>query len=253
MAPSRRRELSQNFLRDPRVAHAVCRRIAGSPVPVVELGAGDGALTAELVRRGHDVTAVEVDPRWARVLRRRFDGSVRVVQTDLLRFRFPAGRYNVVGNLPYSITTRTLRMLLNESGWDAAVLIVQWEVARKRSAATMLSASWWPWYDIELVRRVPAGSFRPVPRVDGGVIQLTRRAEPSVPYAERRRYQHFVERVFTGPGAGLGRILRPYLSARERRNWFRELHVSPTALPRDLEPAHWVSLYTSAHSFQAKP
>jgi 23S rRNA (adenine-N6)-dimethyltransferase len=242
-SPSRRRRLSQNFLRDRRVAEETAAHIAQSVLPVIELGAGDGALTDALVRQGHDVTAVELDTRWVRVLRRRFPGTVRVVQADLLRFRFPTSPYNVVANLPYSVTTPALRRLLREPGWQIAVLMVQWEVARKRTAGTMLSASWWPWYDIELVRRVPAEAFRPVPRVDSGVLHLSRRADPLLPHGERGRYQRFVEAVFTGRGAGLAGILRPHLSRSALRRWFRDHDVSPAALPRDLEPAHWISLY----------
>lgn len=248
MTTSRRRELSQNFLRDRRIAADICARITDSTLPVVELGAGDGALTTVLVQSGLDVTAVELDPRWASALRRRFAGSVRVVQADLLRFRFPRTPYNVVANLPYSITTPALRMLLHEAGWRIAVLVLQWEVARKRSGATLLSASWWPWYKFELVSRVSAWAFRPVPRVDSGVIQVTRRADPALPPAERRAYQRFVEAVFTGRGAGIAGILRPHLARRELRQWFREHEVSPAALPRDLEPAHWVSLYRAARN-----
>ena len=251
MTTSRRRELSQNFLRDGRVAADICAPIADSPLPVVELGAGDGTLTAVLVQGGHDVTAVELDPRWVRALRRRFAGSVRVVRADLLRFRFPRRPYNVVANLPYSITTPALRMLLHETGWQTAVLVVQWEVARKRSGSTLLSVSWWPWFEFELVDRIPARAFRPVPRVDSGVIQLTRRADPALPPAERRAYQRFVEAVFTGPGAGVAGILRPYLPRRALRQWLRDHGVSPAALPRELEPAHWVALYRAAHSFSS--
>lgn len=244
--PSRRRELSQNFLRDRRVAAEVCAPIADSPLPVVELGAGDGSLTAVLVRQGHDVTAVELDARWVRTLRRRFAGKVRIVQADLLRFRFPTAPYNVIANLPYSVTTPALRRLLAEPGWQIAVLMVQWEVARKRSGGTLLSASWWPWYEVGLVRRVPAAAFRPMPRVDSGILHLARRADPLLPVTERMRYQRFVEAVFTGRGSGLAGILRAHLPRSALRRWFRNHEVSPTALPRDLDPAHWVSLYLAA-------
>lgn len=49
---SNRRELSQNFLRDPQVITQMCDLLAGSSLPVLDLGAGAGAVTGELVRRG---------------------------------------------------------------------------------------------------------------------------------------------------------------------------------------------------------
>lgn len=242
----RRRVLSQNFLRDRSVATAVVDALGDTHPPVIELGAGDGALTAELVRNGHQVTAVELDPRWARLLSRRFDGSVRVVRTDMLRYRFPPAPYNVVSNVPYAITTPLLRTLFEQSGWEVAVLMVQWEVARKRTGgagATLLTASWWPWYDVTLLQRVPARAFRPVPRVDSGLLRVRRLAEPLVPVAERRRYQRFVQAAFTGRGAGLAGVLRPYLSRQAVRTWADRNGVSRAALPRDLDARQWASLY----------
>lgn len=240
---SRRRELSQNFLHDRGVAADLCAPVAASPLPVIELGAGAGAVTAELVRRGHDVTAVEVDPRLVRTLKSRFGSSVRVVQADMLRFRFPQAPYNVVSNVPYAITTPLLRTLLAEPAWQVAALMVQWEVARKRTGGTMLSASWWPWFDVDLVRRVPARAFRPVPGVDSGLIRLSRRPDPALTAAERASYQRLVEAVFTGRGAGLAGILRGHLPRGELRRWLRMNGLSPVALPRDLTAGQWVSLY----------
>lgn len=238
-----RRQLSQNFLRDHRVASALCDELGASWLPVIELGAGAGAVTTELIRRGLMVTAVELDPRWAQTLRRRFGESVHVVQTDMLRFRFPDEPYNVVSNVPYAITTAVLRRLLTQRQWRTAVLMVQWEVARKRSRPSLLTASWWPWYDLTLVRRVTASSFRPVPSVDSGVLRVSRRTEPLLTDDHRRTYQHFVEAVFTGRGAGLAGILSRRLSRADVRRWMRVHGVSPAALPRDLTAHQWVSLY----------
>ena len=242
---SNRRELSQNFLHDTHVVTQMCDLLDGSPLPVLELGAGAGSLTRELVRRGHRVT-VELDPHWTAVLRRRFGPSVRVVRADMLRFRFPHEPHNVVSNAPYGITTALLRTLLRQRAWELAALMVQWEVARKRSGASMLTASWWPWYEITLVRRVPAGAFRPVPRVDSGLLRIERRAAELLPDSERHEYQRFVRSVFTGRGVGLNGILRRHLSGPAIRRWAQDQDADLTGLPRDLSARQWVALYRAA-------
>ena len=241
-----RRTLGQNFLRDRDAVAAVVNQIGPPGSQVVELGAGDGAVTAELVRRGHDVTAVELDPRWARTLRRRFD--ISVVQGDMLQFRFPREPHRVVSNVPYSITTALLRRLFEERAWTVAVLLVQWEVARKRAGhGTLVTASWSPWYEVELVRRIPARGFRPVPQVDGGLIRLTRRPEPLVSDAERRAYQRFVASVFAGRGVGLEGVLLPYLTRLQLRRWAAARHARDALLPRDLNAYQWASLFRVIH------
>ncbi|GLW97702.1 23S ribosomal RNA methyltransferase Erm [Microtetraspora sp. NBRC 16547] len=206
--PGGRHELGQNFLVDPMVIADIERLVARTTGPIVEIGPGDGAVTLPLSRSGRPITAVEIDPRRVCRLERRTPENVSVVNADALRFRFPRHPHVIVGNLPFHLTTSILRRLLAETGWHAAVLLVQWEVARRRAGvggASLLTASWWPWYEFEVHSRVPARSFRPVPSVDGGLLTMVRRGTPLV--ADRARYQDFVRQVFTGRGRGLREIL----------------------------------------------
>jgi 23S rRNA (adenine-N6)-dimethyltransferase len=104
----------------------------------------------------------------------------------------------IAGNLPFHLTTAMLRRILHGPGWTDAVLLVQWEVARRRAGvggATMMTAQWWPWFEFGLVRKVSASSFRPRPSVDGGLITIRRRADPLVAPSDRRRYQAMVHRA----------------------------------------------------------
>ncbi|WP_310739280.1 rRNA adenine N-6-methyltransferase family protein [Microbispora sp. H10830] len=130
--------------------------------------------------------------------------------------------------------------------WRTAVLLVQWEVARRRAGvggASMLTAAWWPWYAFEVHARVPARAFRPAPSVDGGLLTMTRRAAPLV--AERGPYQDLVRRVFTGRGRGLTEILERTgcLDRQAVRSWARDARVTPHALPKDLTAGQWASLW----------
>jgi 23S rRNA (adenine-N6)-dimethyltransferase len=230
-----RRELGQNFLVDRGAARRLVGLLDPLPVPIVELGAGRGAITRELVHTGRSITAVELDPRWADELRDGFP-QLRVIRCDMLEFRFPGTPHAVVGNLPFGITTAMTRRLLGVPGWSEAVLLVQWDVARKRaSGGTLLNAQWAPWYEFALHGRVSARSFRPVPAVDGGMLKIHRRPHILLPFGELRRYQRFVEAVFTGRGRGLAEIVRNATGCRVR---------GLPALPRDLTPEDWARLYT---------
>jgi 23S rRNA (adenine-N6)-dimethyltransferase len=191
-----RHELGQNFLTDHRIAARIARLVP--PGPVVELGPGDGAVTRYLLRRREPLTAVELDPRRAAALERRFGHQVTVVRGDMLRFREP-GPHHVVSNVPFGITTPLLRHLLGQVGWGTAVLLLQWEVARKRAAVggtTQLTASWWPWFEFALAGRVPAAAFRPRPSVDGGLLVMSRRERPLLDRGRRGAYERFVAEAF---------------------------------------------------------
>jgi 23S rRNA (adenine-N6)-dimethyltransferase len=197
----RRRRLGQNFLR-PELAERFVDDagvIAGDFV--VDIGAGAGSITTALARRGADVLAVEVDPVWAARLRRsvarHHADRVNVVTADALATPLPRHPFRVVACLPFGETTAILGRLLDDPGRNLQRIdvIVQWEVARKRStvpASTLRSTAWAPWWEFRLGRRIPASEFRPVPRVDGGVLVAVRRDPPLLPPAMTARYAAFV-------------------------------------------------------------
>ncbi|MEV6350121.1 rRNA adenine N-6-methyltransferase family protein, partial [Actinoplanes sp. NPDC051851] len=139
-----------------------------------------------------------------------------------------------------------MRTLLAGDHWHTAVLLVQWEVARRRAGlggATLMTASWWPWYEFGVHSRVPARAFRPVPAVDGGLLTMARRPVSGV--ADRPGYQAFVRRVFTGRGHGLRDILlrAGRVTRTELHQWMRSHGLSPMLLPQDLTAAQWISLW----------
>ena len=197
----RRRRLGQNFLRPELADRLVADAAFRGDELVVEVCAGPGPITLALARRAVDVFAVEVDPVWARrlrdLVRRVAPARVRVVEADILSLPLPARPFRVIGSLPFGQTTSILRHLLDNPTvpLERADVIVQWEVARKRATvppSTMLSTAWAPWWEFRLGPRIPATEFRRIPRVDAGVLVVTRRSRPLLPVAMAGRYADFV-------------------------------------------------------------
>lgn len=244
-----RHELGQNFLIDPTTVDTFVRLVGETDGPILEIGAGDGALTLPLQQLGRPLTGIEVDGRRAARLARRVQSPTRIVRADFLDFALPATPHVLAGNLPFHQTTSMLRRILPAEAWTEAVLLVQWEVARRRAGvggATMLTAQWWPWYVFRLHARVPAAAFRPRPGVDGGLLTATRRPDPLVPREQRARYQDFVGRVFTGKGRGLAEILcaaAPRSSSRQLREWLRRQRLPASALPKHLSAQQWAEVF----------
>jgi 23S rRNA (adenine-N6)-dimethyltransferase len=197
----RRRRLGQNFLRPELAQEIVAECDVAAGELVVEVGAGTGAFTLALARRGVEVIAIERDPDWAARLRARVSGvashRVRVVEDDFLRVSLPGRPFRVLGSLPFGVTTEILRRLFDDprTPLQRADLIVQWEVARKRAESppsTLLSTAWAPWWEFHLGARIPARAFRPVPRVDAAVLRVTRRRPALLPAALAQPYASFV-------------------------------------------------------------
>ncbi|MEV0443939.1 23S ribosomal RNA methyltransferase Erm [Streptomyces spectabilis] len=244
-----RHELGQNFLTDRATIDAFVGLVARTRGPIVEIGTGDGALTLPLQGLGRSLTGIEIDARRAARLARRTRPSTTIVTADFLRYPMPSTPHVLVGNLPFHETTPMLRRILRTPAWTDAVLLVQWEVARRRAGvggATLMTAQWWPWYAFTLVRRVPAGAFRPRPNVDGGLLTIARRDRPLVDRAALKAYQDLVHRVFTGRGRGLPQIVAtacPGLPRRGVQEWLGRHGLGPARLPKDLTAPQWAELY----------
>ncbi|TWS20575.1 23S ribosomal RNA methyltransferase Erm [Tsukamurella asaccharolytica] len=243
-----RQEHGQNFLTDGAVIDRFVDLTRHTDGPIIEIGPGSGALTDPLLRLGRSLTAVEIDGGHARRLRGRLPEAT-IVHGDFLRHRLPAEPHAVVGNLPFHLTTAVLRKLLHAPHWTGAVLVVQWEVARRRAGvggATMMTAQWTPWYEFGLAGRIPSAAFTPRPSVDAGLLTITRRDAPLIPPARRRDYAAFVHAVYTGRGRGLPEVLAgvaPRDRRAEARKWAARRSHRGSLLPRDLRAEEWVEAF----------
>jgi 23S rRNA (adenine-N6)-dimethyltransferase len=256
----RRRVLSQNFLIDRRAIEGL---VDGADVSdgdlVLDIGAGNGLITGALARSGARVIAIERDPALARRLRARFGtgSAVTVVEADVLSAPLPSEPFRVVANIPFGITTKILRRLLDEeSRLTRADLIVQAEVARKRGTpgrGTLLNACWEPWFEFGTGGRIPAAAFRPRPRVDGAVLIVVRRDPPLLDPAERRQYTEFVTAAFEGARPTVASALAPALPRSAFAGLAAELGFGVTALPSQLDVTHWVALYRASRRSARPP
>ena len=136
---------------------------------VLDIGAGEGALTAHLVRAGARVVAVELNPRRAGVLRERFPG-ITVVQADAASIRLPGRPFRVVASPPYGISSGLLRTLLAPGGrLVAADLVLQRAVVRKYASGAARR------FSLTAGLTLPRRAFLPPPHVDSAVLVVRRR------------------------------------------------------------------------------
>jgi 16S rRNA (adenine1518-N6/adenine1519-N6)-dimethyltransferase len=193
------------------VRHSVLERIAESACPqrtetVIEIGPGRGALTSHLLARSDRVVAIEIDPVLVQYLRAEFRNEPRLilVEADVLKADLTQwGTATVAGNLPYYITSPILEKTLSLGPQlNSAVFLVQKEVAERLvahpgtrdygylSVQTQLAAA------PELLFTVPAGAFRPPPKVDSAVVRLTPQARPELSALNREAFLPFVGLCF---------------------------------------------------------
>ncbi|GAA3160636.1 23S rRNA (adenine(2058)-N(6))-methyltransferase Erm(O) [Streptomyces virens] len=246
------RALSQNFLADRSAARRFARLAVphGTPAPLLlEVGAGKGALTDTLAPLCRELHAYEIDPRLVAALRGRFSGAahVRVVGADFLAARPPRTPFSVAGNVPFSRTAAVVDWCLRAPALTDATLLTQLEYARKRTGDygswTRLTVLTWPRHHWRLLARVDRRSFRPVPRVDAGVVRIERRPVPLLDAAAEDGWRQLVELGFSGVGGSLHASLRRARPRRRVDAAFRAARLDPGVLVGAVTPEQWLRLH----------
>ncbi|HUC38494.1 MAG TPA: 16S rRNA (adenine(1518)-N(6)/adenine(1519)-N(6))-dimethyltransferase RsmA [Acidimicrobiales bacterium] len=258
------RALGQNFVVDSNTLRRVARLAELEPGdPVVEVGAGLGALTLELARTGAWVTAVEIDRRLVPILRAQVSSQttqhpVRVVEADALSVDWrallrqaspdapPAGGkpWALVANLPYNVAVPVLARVLDEAQMVRTMLVmVQREVAERLVAAPggpeygAVSVKVAYHATARIVGAVPASVFVPRPGVSSSLVRIIRRAgvavDPSVVAPER---------LFEVVRAGFAhrrKMLRGALAGVVVPEAFAAAGVDPRARAQELSVEQW--------------
>ena len=264
--PKHKPKLGQNFLID----EAACRRIvdalgdAGQRT-VVEIGPGHGAITALLAARVHRLHCIEFDSALARELTFRFrnDPQVTIHTADILETDLTAGpwalgpepsTYDVVGNLPYYITSDILLHLFAAARAGVlkrAVVMMQREVADRIVAVPgsseygALSAFTQMHAHAERLFTLPPGSFSPPPDVFSTVLRLDFAPRFAELRVEPDGFNTFLRSTFAQKRKTLSNNLRAagYDAERLKAAW-------PAAIPAQAR-AEAVTLESMAELYRA--
>jgi 16S rRNA (adenine1518-N6/adenine1519-N6)-dimethyltransferase len=251
MRPNKR--LGQHFLRDAGVlqeinAVADVSRASGA----LEIGPGEGALTAFLVQSGRPIIALEKDERAVDILRKRFGDKVTLVLGDAITLDLasllpPAdesGRLPVVvGNLPYNVGTAIFRKLLMLRGRvSRLVLMLQREVAARIVAGpgsksygllsvvtAQIARSW-------MILEVPPSAFIPPPKVHSGVILVDFDCPAQMQLQEMDAFMNFLGRIFRARRKTLANALKD-------KELIESVGLNPNIRPEAVTPSEFMHLY----------
>lgn len=186
-----KKKFGQNFLKDVNLLRAIADDAAVTAGDnVLEIGAGAGALTAELSHhaQGGKVVSVEIDLSLREFLEQKFvdSGNVKFVFGDILEISpahiselFDKKPFKVVANLPYYISTPILFYLI-ESGLpiQSITVMLQRELVDRIVATPgskdygALSVILGLYGEVKKCRDVPRHLFTPSPNVDSAILSI---------------------------------------------------------------------------------
>ncbi|MDO8571426.1 MAG: 16S rRNA (adenine(1518)-N(6)/adenine(1519)-N(6))-dimethyltransferase RsmA [bacterium] len=245
----------QNFLIDKNILHKIvdAADIKKTDV-IVEIGAGLGTLTCELAKKAKKVFAVEIDKDLLPLLKENTAAyrNVTIIKDDALevslsRYGKKDGSYKVVANIPYHITSRLIRLFLEEHPKPSSlVLLIQKEVAQRIGAkpphSSLLSLSVQYYAEPRILFSVSRNCFSPKPNVESAVIRLDVIPSSHLPkQTEQDAFFRLIKAGFAAKRKFLANNLASGLdiSPVTIREAFLTLHISEKARAQELSLEQW--------------
>ena len=263
--PKARKPFGQHWLKSEKaLAKIVSSAELKESDRVLEIGAGTGILTRQLLSKAQSVVAVEIDRDLCPLLVQKFgkvenflllQGDYLSLEADQLLEPFPAFQNpnKVVANIPYNITGPILEKLLgtiaepNLKPFDAIVLLVQKEVALRICANVgsshfgALSVRVQYLADCEFICDVPAKAFSPPPKVDSAVIRLRPRAIEH-PAQDPKRMATLIKLGFSSRRKMLRNNLKSVVELEALNSVLEALTINVQARAEDLSVRNWIDL-----------
>lgn len=231
-----KKHLGQHFLHDDHIAQKIVDGLKSNCSTVVEVGPGMGVLTKKLVLKTiPNFYVVEIDTESVEYLKEALPTlTPHILEADFLKMDLSdIGKENmaVIGNFPYNISSQILfKVLEYRTIVDEVVGMFQKEVALRIACKPgtkeygILSVLVQTWYNVEYLFSVSRGVFAPPPKVESGVIRLSRNQVNALPcdeklfikvvktaFNQRRKTMHNSLKAL-----GLGTIVLPEKFAKER-------------------------------------
>lgn len=180
--------LGQHFLKDENIAEKIANTLTLKGYKnVLEIGPGMGVLTKYLIEKPVEVVAMDLDSESITYLIHNYPNkNLQILEADFLKSDatdiFGDAPYAITGNFPYNISTQIVfKAIENRHQVPEFSGMFQKEVAQRICAKEgnktygILSVLTQAFFDAEYLFTVKPGVFNPPPKVDSGVLRLTRK------------------------------------------------------------------------------
>jgi len=212
-----KKRLGQNFLINGEIISDIIDFAQISPDDtVVEIGAGVGFVTEQLVKYAKKVIAIELDDEAVKELKKLNAPNLEIIHNDILKTdlsKLCNEKFKVVANIPYYITSPIIAHLLgeiddlnnaNRAKINEIILMVQLEVAYRMTATQNSSGKQYGlltilsqfWADTCILKTVKRKSFYPAPKVDSALVKLVVREKPLLQLSDYGHFRKVIKSAF---------------------------------------------------------
>jgi 16S rRNA (adenine1518-N6/adenine1519-N6)-dimethyltransferase len=194
-----KKHLGQHFLTDENIAKKIANSLIGKDYnDVLEIGPGMGVLTKYLLENENFTThVIEIDKESVDYLKENYKDLQNRIYTDNflkvdVKALFKEKQVAIIGNFPYNISTQIVFKTIEYKAFipefsgmfqkEVAERIAEKAGSKKYGILSVLTQAF---YNVEYLFTVPPNVFNPPPRVESGVIRLTRKENFELPVDEK--------------------------------------------------------------------
>jgi len=202
-----KKNFGQNFLTNPKTINRIITQLViQNPDHIVEIGPGLGAFTEPLSKTNIPITAIEIDHDLIDFLSTKMP-NITIINNDFLQLNLNTLHLptNTIfyGSLPYNISKRIIRQLIEWDCFTQGYFIIQKEVADKYTAQTPQNNKLSLLTEIYATAKkhfeISKGQFNPVPKVTSTFIEFKKRKHPLGNDLNIKNLESLINTAFTSP------------------------------------------------------
>lgn len=233
-----KKQLGQNFLHDENIIHQIIQTINPTPKDTIyEIGPGYGAITQHLYKQTKTLHLIELDKELIPHLQQAYGNteSTHIHHLDALKLKLSSNISQIVGNLPYNISTPLLINLLYQADYiPKMVFMLQTEVVDRICSPPhsktygRLSVMLQHRYDCISTLEIPPTAFKPQPKVNSSLLLMRRKAD--VPDIKLEKLEKLLKYAFSQRRKNIKNNLKNFLDI----DILHKCHIKPTDRPENL-------------------
>lgn len=237
---------AQNFVKNPSLIRYIIDFIKlPEGALILDLGAGQGIITRELIKRNYQVEAIELDTELYQQLQEEFGAKAKVIQQDILKLKYPTEPFYVISNPPFNIFSELVKgIYLSSHSPEAALIFGQKEAIERvigQTEPSIISIILNSLYKCEIVYNFEPDDFSPKPNVEIKLLRLEKIPTPI--WEHKQDYINFISYAFSQQKSNLGKNLEDIFTYEQwkRLSKTHQLHIQ--AKPQELSISQWKGLY----------
>ena len=259
-----RKRFGQNFLTDDNIIQKIvaCANFQDDDI-IVEIGPGKGALTHHFVHRDNPIHLIEIDRDLSTALQEQFHSKshIQISNQDVLTLNFSDLAHdhrllNILGNLPYNISTPLLFHCLDHTSIIRQMtFMLQKEVVDRITAQPntkaygKLSVLFQYHCHAEKQFDIPPSAFQPQPKVMSSVVTLTPKGKPSPEAKQPETLKKLVHLAFSQRRKTLKNNLKSFVSS----DAFELANIDASRRAESLTLSEFVQLANSINHIEPNP